>query len=411
LACTVCFAVGGNPISFAPASLFVIPITGEFGWTRAQFFAGLSIATLVSAVIVPFVGRIVDRWGSRAVILPGIIAFGVVVAALSQLSGYWPQYLALMMLLGVTVMMHGPLPYSRVVVASAGAHRGLALAIAMSGSTIGLILVSPLCSQLITRFGWRIAEMTLGAIVIAVALPPALLFVGRRQIGVADAPAESMRALPPPFPWQALRAPLFWALGIVFLLNATTVHAFLGHAAAIAVAHGLSVSVGALAVSVSGMGSVVGRLLAGFMLDRIKSPQVGQVWFALAFVGLLVAAFGTGVASLIAAAALIGATLGAEVELIGYFTSRFYPPGLFGRIYGLLFTFFLVGVSLGPLAFAMLYDAAGNYQLGFFAMAAAQLLGCLILTRVGSYRYRLNGEPADAHGEAGALTGSAQTQA
>jgi MFS family permease len=410
LACAVCFVVGGNPITFAPASLFVIPVTQEFGWTRSQFFAGLSLATMVAAVIVPFVGRIVDERGPRTVILPGILAFGVIVAALSQLNGSWLQYLAIMMFLGVAVMMHGPLPYTRVVVEAAGPRRGLALAIALSGSTVGLISVPPLCSALIANFGWRITQMSLGAIVIAIALPPALLLIGRRSSGVVAETSNPMRAAVPPFPWQELRAPVFWALAIAFLLNAIAVNAFLGHIAAIAVERGLPMSVGALAVSVSGMGSAIGRLASGYMLDRIKSPQVGQLWFLLALSGLLIAAFGSGASSVIVAAALIGATLGAESELIAYLTSRFYPRSLYGRMYGLLFPFFMAGVSLGPLAFAMLFDAAGSYHLGFLVMAAAQLVGCLTLTRVGPYRYDLNGEPAEDHGATPAITAASQAQ-
>jgi MFS family permease len=131
------------------------------------------------------------------------------------------------------------------------------------------------------------------------------------------------------------------------------------------------------------------------MLDRIQSPQVGQLWFLLALSGLLMAGLGTGTSTLIIAAALVGATLGAEVELIGYFTSRFFPPRLFGRMYGLLFPFFMAGVSLGPLAFAMLFDIAGGYRTGFFATVAAQLLGCLSLAVVGPYRYELGGEPVE----------------
>jgi MFS family permease len=392
LACAACLAVAGNPISFAPASLFVVPVTHEFGWTRAQFFAGVSLATAVSTITLPFVGQIVDRWGPRRAILSGIIVFSGCVAGLSRLSGSWPQYLALMAVLGVSVMLHGPLPYTRVAVEAAGSRRGLGLAVAISGTTLGLILVPQIASLLISHYGWRNAEVALAAIVAAVGLPPALLFIGRARRGLEPEHGHA----PPPLPWRELRSPLFWALGVAFLLNAIAVNAFLGHVGAIAVDRGLSISIGALAVSASGLGSALARLAAGFMLDKVQSPQVGQLWFGMAFAGLLVTALGAGAPSIILASALVGATLGAEVELIGYFTSRFFPPRLFGRIYGLLFPFFMAGVSLGPLAFALLFDAVHNYQIGLFAMAAAQLVGCLVLTRVGPYRYQLNGDPAAA---------------
>lgn len=399
LACAVCLALAGNPISFAPSSLFAIPITHEFGWTRAQFFAGLSVATMISALVLPFVGKAVDRWGARAVILPGIVGFAASVAAISRLNGSWPLYLVLMTFFGVIVMMHGPLPYSRTVIEAAGHRRGVGLAVAISGTTIGIMLVPPLCGELIARFGWRITEITLATIVIVVAFPTALLFIGRRSRMAAVEPSDFTRVLPQPFPWQELRTAAFWTLGTAFLLNSFAVNAFLGHVAAIAVDRGQPVSVGALAVSASGLGSAAARLAAGFMLDRIQSPQVGQLWFLLALSGLLMAALGSGSSSVIIAAALVGATLGAEVELIGYFTSRFFPPNLYGRMYGLLFPWFMVGVSLGPLAFAMLFDATGDYRPGFFAAIAAQLLGCLSLAFVGPYRYELGGEPVEAYGK------------
>lgn len=395
IACALCLAVAGNPMTIGVASLFVVPMTEDFGWTRGQFFAGIAVETAVSAIVLPFVGQLVDRRGARAAILPGILIFATCIALLATLNGSWPIYLTLMGVIGAAAMLHGPVPYTRVALTAAGSRRGFALAVAISGVTIGLILVPPICSAIIENFGWRVAQLCLSGLVLVVALPAMMLGIrGRHEVKGGTDPVAAQPQTP--FPWAELRSPLFWMLGIAIVLNAIALHAYLGHVAAIALERKLSIATGALAASTFGIGSAVARLAAGYLLDRVRTPQVGQLWFAATLAGLMVAAMGTGTPSIILASALIGAAAGAEGDLIAYFTSRFFAPGLYGRMYGLLLPFFMAGASLGPLALALAYDHFNDYAVGLYVMAAAQLIGCAFLLKVGPYRYGLGGERLEA---------------
>ncbi|HEY1803753.1 MAG TPA: MFS transporter, partial [Terracidiphilus sp.] len=159
----------GVGVSFAPMvpftfSLFVAPLQGAFGWKREAISNAFAIAALTVAAVSPALGSLLDRLPPRRIILPSILVFAAAMASLSLLNGHIAQYYALYLVLGLVGNGTAQLSYSRTVLTWFRKRRGLALAIVLSGSGTGSIILPIVAQHMISTHGWRSAYVTLGAI-------------------------------------------------------------------------------------------------------------------------------------------------------------------------------------------------------------------------------------------------------
>jgi predicted MFS family arabinose efflux permease len=197
----------------------------------------------------------------------------------------------------------------------------------------------------------------------------------------AAAPSEGLSAA------DAMRSPTFWLLLIAFCLTGGAVAGFVPHLGAVVTERGFRPALAATCLSALGTGQFVTRFMTSYMLDRWRTPQVGQLWFGAGGLAFAILMLANGPSLFLLASILLGAGVGAELELLAYFVSRFFGLRAFGQIYGLLFAGFMFGLSLGPLLMAFLYDRYGNYHSALAAAVGAVLGAGLALAFCGPYRY------------------------
>ena len=138
---TVC----NGPVLFFTSGVFLKPIAADMQWQRSTVSFALSLATFLSAVATPILGRIMDRWGVRAVSLPGLPVFAASLGILALSPGSPAAFIVLAALAGVASTVQAPLPYAKAISAWFDERRGLALGIAMAGVGLGAIIV-PQCA-------------------------------------------------------------------------------------------------------------------------------------------------------------------------------------------------------------------------------------------------------------------------
>jgi MFS family permease len=123
-------------------------------------------------------------------------------------------------------------------------------------------------------------------------------------------------------------------------------------------------------------------------MDKVFAPYVASSFFALAIAGLYLLASG---ASAVLGMAAIGLAAGAEVDMIGFFVSRYFGLKRFGQLYGVLFAIFTVGAGLGPLLLGTLYTRLQGYGAGFFICGVGLAVASLSVLTLGSYSYATAG--------------------
>lgn len=376
--------VGNGPIMQFTFGVFLLPITKEFGWSRSTTASALVAGLTMTALCVPLAGRLIDRYGIRAVTLPAIAAFGLCLAALALFATTPASFIAIYALMGVAAAGQTPLPYAKAISAWFDNRRGLALGLAMSGVGLGAAIVPQFAQYLVAHAGWRGAYLGLAVLVTVVGLAAVSLAV--REPVAAERPRVA-GDLPGLTGAQALRAPCFWQLAVAFFAVAIAANGTIAHVVPLLVDRGISPAVAAGAMAFAGIALTIGRLLAGWLLDRMHAPYVAAFFFAmpLAGIALLLASPAPGAAAV--AVVLVGMGLGAEVDLIAFLLSRYLGIRSFGEIYGYLFCVFMLGSGVGPYLMGLSFDRLGAYDPALLGQCAALAVAALLLLKLGPYRY------------------------
>ena len=174
-------SVGNGPIMQFTFGVLLPPISHEFGWARGTVSSAIVIGLWMTGVATPLVGRLVDRFGVRAVALPAIALFSAATASVALVPASPLVFTACITVMGLTAAGQTPLVYAKAISASFDDKRGLALGIAMAGVGLGAAVVPQFAQALIQAVGWRGAYVGLGSLTFILAFPAVALFLRGRS--------------------------------------------------------------------------------------------------------------------------------------------------------------------------------------------------------------------------------------
>ena len=385
-----------NPGQFAYGALgvFMLPLTDEFGWSRTDVSLALTAFTVALALALPFVGRCVDRYGGRRVLFPSTIVFGVLLLAIPlTVSKIWHFWL-LFILIGSLAAGANALPYLHILGAWFNRRRGLAFGLAMAGGGLGYTYVPPLLQWLIGQWGWRSGYVVLGAMVLLIAAPIAGLVLRDTPEELGLHPDGDANPVPTPGdsgdgtePAGSAGRGTFLLLFATFSLLTLCLYGLLAHLVPMLVDRGISPVDAAWAAALLGIAILFSRAGVGYLIDRWFAPRVAAVCFVLSAAGL--AWFAAGAADRISvglATCLVGLSIGAEIDLLAFLTSRYFGQRRFGTFYGVMFAGFLLGAAPGPVVYGAAFDAHGNYDLALTGAASLLVVAALLMLTLPEYR-------------------------
>lgn len=363
--------------------VFLLPIERDLGWSRGEISSGLTIASIVSVICAPFIGALVDHIGSRRVALPGIILYCLAIVALGFASSSIGSWWALWLLVSAGTILIKITVWMAAIAKRFNRRRGVAFAIALTGTGIGAAILPTLATALIGAFGWRQAYAILGLGGLAIALP--LLFVFFRDAkplaaGIlrADMPGVDTR--------EGLTSKVFFRLAISTLIAMTTIIALSVHFVPMMIHAGLSATMAAAIAGAIGISSIIGRLLSGFLLDRFHGPYIGALGLGLPLVVcILLLGFDGSPISATVIAVLIGISLGAETDVVAFLASKYFGLRNYGTLFGTLAGLLALGGGMGPLLAGTIYDHFGSYEPLLWALIPASALSALLTATLGRY--------------------------
>ena len=381
--------------AFGAFGLFIEPLEQEFGWARGDMSLALTLFTLCLAITLPFIGRLVDRYGSRRVLAPSMLFLGLALCFLGWRLDSLLVLLTVYVLIGVLGAGANSPPYMRTVSAWFDRRRGLAIGTAMAGAGLGYAYVPPMVRYINDTYGWRFSFLALGAIIILVATPLVSLYLKDPRRPVIDAgrsPGGTSAQYAGDSWRQAISRGVFWMLILVFALLSFSLYGMLAHFKPLLTGMGVPSAEAGWIAGMVGIAVMVSRVVIGFLIDRIFAPRVALVVFLLSAVGMYVLSTGDAPGFAIPAALLLGLSMGAEIDLLAYLAGRYFGLKSFAVIYGLLFSAFLAGTALGPWAYGVAYDANGSYSLILVVGAGC----CALAAIVTGLLPRWNNETAPA---------------
>jgi len=387
------FGISTGPAAFGIASIGVLsePIVKELGWSRTELSAAVSAMMLCTALCLPLAGRLIDRLGARRVLLPSLAIMALAMAGLAAVQSYW-QFLLLYVAMGTIAVGTNSTAYMRVITGWFDHRRGLAIGIAGSGTGLGFAYVPLLTQYCLDHWGWRSAYLGLAALLVAVTLPLMALLLS--DAPDHDAPhdrPEAQAGQQGLSMQEALRKPDFWVLGGIFVVLAFVLYGLLPHLVPLLQDRGIPAGEAAAIASLFGFAAFGGRLLIGFMIDRFDARRIAFSFFSLSAVGLLLLTMPLPQWGFIAAALLLGGSLGAEVDMLAYLTSRYFGLRCFAQIFATLFSAVMVAMGLGPLAFGAIFDLTGSYGFILGTGVPICLLASALVLLLGPYGERARG--------------------
>ena len=376
-------------------SLFYPPILDEFVWERGMTAGAFSFGFLVSAVLSPFVGHLMDRRGPRVVIEIGIgcMAAGLMLAPLIRQP--WHLYVTLGVLVGAGVNCLGYTAQSLFLPNWFVRQRGLAMSVAFSGVGVGSIIVLPWLQALIGSAGWRVACWTLGLLVLMLLAPINLLLKQRpEELGLApdgDCSAHTSAAAGPAanvvdaawvaVDWtlgRAVRTARFWWMAVGYFCGLFAWYAVQVHQTKYVVEIGFSATHAAWALGLVSLSGVPGQIALGYLSDRIGREwvwTVGNLGFVLCYLALLGLRHGPTPLLLylmVASQGMLGYGL---TSVLGAIPAEIFHGPHYGAIFGTLMLAAIAGGAAGPWVTGALHDATGSYTMAFWIA-----IGCSVLS-------------------------------
>ena len=381
LVCAVGIGVGVSSLPFYTQGLFIEAWIADFGWTRAQASLGILGSTLALAAVLPFIGSIVDRYGLVTPVMISLLGLSLAYVLLGMFVQSIATFVILAMLQAILGSASSPLAYTRAINAVFNKQRGLALGVALSGAGVAATFGPTLISNAIDAFGWRGAYYAMALFTLLVGA--VIVLVLSRLNGAKTAVNIDMQAANRDF-LVAKASRTYWTIMAAIFCLSLGLGGLMIHFVPILLDVGFTTNAAVKIAGVIGIAVVLGRLLVGFAVDRIFAPRVAIAILLACISGVLaLALLGSVVA--VPAAFVIGFSVGAEVDLIGYLVARYFGMHAYGQIYGRQYSTFLIATGLSPVILGAVRDATGTYTASLFTAAAFMIISAALFAKLPKF--------------------------
>jgi len=385
LACLCCVGFSRQGPAVATLSIFVEPLTGEFGWSRTALSGAVSLGGVLAAISSPLIGPVLDRHGSRFILCLVVALNGILLLLLSQTSSLLMFYL-----LFCVARMNWAGPFDLGIYGAVSnwfvARRAFATSVATLAQLAGLVAMPLIAQFAILHDGWRAGWLAIGGLTLLIGFVPCWLLMVRRpeDLGLvpdrAAAPAAGDGTLPSLAPEpsysrrEAIRTPAFWLLLLYTALVYPVQAGVSLHQAPHLIERGIDPTIAATIVSMFSLMSALASIVCGLLPRRLP------IRYPLAAIGAMLAV-GTAImlainspAEAFLAAALFGFGVGGILTLLPLAWADYFGRAHFGSIRSIALSAQVLSQATGPLLSGALRDWTGNYVL---ALECFTVLACL----------------------------------
>lgn len=384
-------SVGAQPLVLSTFSLFVVPLAAETGWSRTSILACFAALAFGMALGMPLVGRLLDRYRARPIIIISWLAYCISVAfiALIPLSlplFYLPFFFAGLFTSGCLI------PFTKVVLSWFDNNRGAGIGVMAALMGLGTTFTPLVAAYLISTSGFRDAYLWMALLALVLGMAMILPFVhargerARTETENRESHQVSGSSLPGLSVPEAIRTRHFWMIAFSLCLAGIAVVGVQANLVPIMLSRGIGQTEATIALSVFGFASLLGRL-GGILLDRFHGTVIGAGVLFLAVVGIFLLMSGQSFLAGVVGAALIGVAFGMEIDLLAFLTSRYFGMYRFGSLLGILQGSVMLCIAIGPVLVGLSYDILGSYDAVLPLLAGAFAVCGTTILLLGPYRY------------------------
>lgn len=388
-------------------SLLYPPILDEFHWDRGVTAGAFSFGFVISSILSPTIGRMMDRFGPRVVMELGTFSMGAGFLLAPYTREPWQLYLTIGVLVGGGSICLGYSGQSLFLPNWFVRTRGLAIGLAFSGVGFGSITLLPWVQSMIIDVGWRDACRALGLLLLIVLVPINLLLrkrpedMGLRPDGdaapLASAPLRPSNVVDPAWTavdWtvgRAVRTARFWWLALGYFCALYAWYAVQVHQTKYLQEIGFSANRSAWALGLVSLIGVVGQISLGHVSDRIGREWIwgiSMAGFVVCFLALIVLQHDRSVLWLYLMVAAQGGLGYGLTSVMGAMVAEIFQGRHFGGIFGTVMLSAMAGGAAGPWVTGVLHDALGTYTLAFWLGAGVSVVSAVAIWQASPRKVR-----------------------
>jgi MFS family permease len=374
-------------VGFYGHSVLLDPLQNAHHWSKGEVSLAVTLYFFTSGLVQLVVGRQIDRHGPNRVLIIGSIIFAAGMVLLSRITYLWQLY-AVYLIMAVGWCCTGLVPINTLIANWFIRRRGLAMGVTMTGLSLGGVIIVPLATWVIWKWGMNTALPLLGVLYAVVVIPVALFVIKARPSHVGQVPdgrlfsplnpgagRSAMSLSAQTREWtriQALRTAAFWAIVASFVLAMCGQMAFLIHQVSFLTVY-LGPNGAALAISLTATASIIGRLALGSVVDRLNNRLVAMACFLTQGVAVFTLAHWHHPVILYAGTFVFGLTMGNIIMMQSLIIGECFGMISFGTIFGVASLFTMAGSAFGPWLAGSLFDLSGSYRSVFMIFAAFSL--------------------------------------
>jgi len=366
------FAIVGLALYGLP--FYYDKIVNEFGWSRAEVTSGNAISKLIVGPLFGFfAGWIVDRFGPRRLMLVGIVFAAIALIGLGNMNALWMFYF-FYLLNALGYVCAGPLPNQVLLSRWFDKSRGKAMGFAYLGIGLGGVLVFQISALLMHFFGWHVALTVLGVLIFIIAFPLAF-FVKESPTAVSAKEKAQIAPI-----GNVLKSPYFYLIAIGSMCSIGAVgganqHLKLFLSGDLHFTDREAANVASLVL----LASLAGRLIMGWLADRLAKKYVMLLIYLLVAGGISLLFFATVPGVIYLFAVVFGIGLGGDYMIIPLMAADLFGVKVLGRLMGIVLTADGVAEATAPLLVGSLRDATRSYVIGFGVLVMLALVGAVAI--------------------------------
>jgi len=436
-----------SPLPYYAAITIGPEFIKAFGWDRVTIQTGFLFMTCGTLMGAPIAGGLTDRFGARRVLLPAILALGIMTALFGRMNGHPLVYYAIFYLTAILGAGTLPITWSKGIVNSFDKSRGIALGAALMGTGFFGFLAPPFIRSIIDIADWRLAYYCVGALPILFSFPLAYFLYRDRKEEAALLQKENIKSLSgkdwliplfliPSFFFavvmlleafgvivtacvmglmliaqmvveyykekkegaselsgltytEAVKGYRFWVIMLSFLILGACVSGLIANVIFILLDKGYTpqlASSGYAGLGLIGVSVIAGRFFGGIIVDHVWAPLVAFIFMGIPALGCLILMQDLPQTYNSLAIILVGLAAGIEFDLMAFLVSRYFGMKSYGRIYAFIYAAFGLGSGTFPAIFNALKGDAVNYNSVLTVTAYAFIVGAAILLTLGKYQ-------------------------
>ncbi len=376
---------------FQGVGTFFVALERTFGWNRTTLSGAFALSRAEGALLGPLEGFLVDRLGTRRMVIVGYLVMGLGFIFYSQIQSVWHFYVAYIAIsLGSGV--GGWIAFVTLINNWFSRRRALAMSIAVSGIQLGGFLV-PLMAWGIESHGFRMTALGIGIVLIVVAVPASRFVrnlpedVGslpdgapiRRTVGASGSSTQSAGDVPDMTPRQALKTVSFWVIAVARLTSVVSIVSLSVHLVPKLTDSGVSLITANFVVTLYTFVAFLTGFLAGYLADRSSKVIVLFVCMLLQALAMGILTFTDTLPMAVVFAVLWGAGFGGRVPLLTAIVGDYFGRRHFGSILGMNMVPSNIAMIFAPLFAGFMFDLRQSYFIPFATFTIMGFIGAFVI--------------------------------